>query len=118
MRQRRTILVVTIVALGVAGIWTWWGGPQQPAPADATLVSTQAQDPVVESRPSISSHPDVTGSASSIPPPPSASTEPSDPTPDSAQSATNMQAEPADVDTAEPGARKFASGGHAPAAEQ
>jgi cytoskeletal protein RodZ len=118
MPQRRMILVVTIVALGAAGIWTWRERPQQPASADATLVSAQAQAPVVESRLSTSSHPDATGSASSLPPTPAASTESSSPAPDSAPSATNTQVDPPDVDTPEPAARKFASGGREPAAEQ
>ena len=118
MPQRRMILVVTIIALGAAGIWTWREGSQQPAPADATLVSTQAQAPVEESRLSTSTHADATSAASSIPPPPAASTEPSSPPPDGAPSATNTQVDPPDVDTPEPAARKFASGGQAPSAEQ
>jgi cytoskeletal protein RodZ len=118
MPQRRIILVVATIALGAAGIWTWQERSQQPGSADATLVSAQAQTPVVESRLPTSSHPDATGSASSIPPPRAASTEPSSPTPDSAPSATNTQVDPPDVDTPEPAARKFASGGHAPSAEQ
>jgi cytoskeletal protein RodZ len=118
MPQRRMILVVAIIALGAAGMWTWRERSQQPALADATLVSTQAQAPVEESRLSTSTHPDATGAASSIPPPPAASTQPSSPAPDSAPRATNTQVDPPDVDTPEPAARKFASGGHAPTAEQ
>ena len=109
MAQRLIILIVTIVALGAAGIWAWQG---RSAPADATLVPTQARAPVEKPGLPTSSHPVVAESA-----PPVATSVPArlaPPASDNTQITANTKVDPPDVDTPEPAAQKFARGGHEP----
>ena len=110
MNAWRMILIVAIVALGSAAIWTWHEGSQQ---ADAALVRVESFVPIQESPLAGPDNAAMSDPAYAPAPTSSPQAEPAPAASDSNQVTTGATVDPPSVDTPEPAQEKFARGGHA-----
>jgi hypothetical protein len=108
MMQWRMILVVVVVALGVAAIWAWQEGSQH---GDATLARAAPASPFRQ--PPLPAPDQAVVSDSSAAPASSPQVEPVPVASDGNQATMSAPVEPPSVDTPEPAQQKFARGGRA-----